>query len=47
MIEDDFFREVAHALSGCQLVEQKLKLYITKALVLAKKCIGVFSPMNF
>jgi len=40
MDEDDFYLKVAHALSGCQLVEQELKLYITKALDLAKKCIG-------
>ena len=40
MNEDDFYLKVAHALSGCQLVEQELKLYITEALDLAKKCIG-------
>lgn len=40
MDEDDFYLKVAHALSGCQLVEQELKLYITEALDLAKKCIG-------
>lgn len=40
MDEDDFYLKVAHALSGCQLVEQQLKLYITEALELAKKCIG-------
>jgi len=38
MDEDDFYLKVAHALSGCQLVEQELKLYITEALELAKKC---------
>ena len=40
MDEDEFYLKVAHALSGCQLVEQQLKLYITEALELAKKCIG-------
>ena len=37
---DDFFLYVARALSGCQLIEQELKLYITEALQLARKCIG-------
>ncbi|AJE97264.1 hypothetical protein [Pandoraea apista] len=36
---------MAFALSGCQLVEQELKLYITDAFELAKKCIG--SRMTF
>ena len=40
MDEDDFYLKVAHALSGCQLGEQQLKLYITEALELAKKCVG-------
>jgi hypothetical protein len=40
MDEDDFYLKVAYALSGCQLVEQELKLYITEALELARKCIG-------
>lgn len=40
MDEKDFYLKVAYALSGCQLVEQQLKLYITEALELAKKCIG-------
>ena len=38
--EDDFYLKVAHALSGCQLVEEHLKLYITEALELVKKCVG-------
>lgn len=37
---DDFYLQVAFALSGCQLVEQELKLYVAEALELAKKCIG-------
>ncbi len=40
MNEDGFYLKVAHALSGCQLVEQQLKLYITEALDLARKCVG-------
>ena len=46
MDEDDFYLKVAHALSGCQLVEQQLKLYITEALDLAKKCIGNKMPFK-
>ncbi|OAI44019.1 hypothetical protein AYO43_09625 [Nitrospira sp. SCGC AG-212-E16] len=38
--ENDFYLKVAHALSGCQLVEEHLKLYITEALELVKKCVG-------
>lgn len=40
MDRDQFYVKVAHALSGCQLVEQQLKLYISEALELAKKCIA-------
>lgn len=40
MEENDFYLKVAYALSGCQLVEQELKLYISEALELARKCIG-------
>jgi len=40
MDRDQFYVKVAQALSGCQLVEQQLKLYIAEALELAKKCIG-------
>jgi hypothetical protein len=41
-----FYLNVAHALSGCQLVEQQLKLYIREALELARKCIGDKMPFN-
>ena len=44
--DDEFFVNVAHALAGCQLVEQELKLYITEALALAKKCIGQKIPFK-
>jgi hypothetical protein len=40
MDEQAFYLDIAHALSGCQQVEQRLKLYIREALELAKKCIG-------
>lgn len=46
MNDDDFYLKVAHALSGCQLVEQELKLYITEALELAKKCIDSKMPFK-
>ena len=46
MNRDDFYLKVAHALSGCQLVEQELKLYITEALELAKKRIGNSMPFK-
>jgi hypothetical protein len=40
MDEQAFYLDIAHALSGCQQVERRLKLYIREALELAKKCIG-------
>lgn len=46
MDKDDFYLKVARALSGCQLVEQELKLYITEALELAKKYIGDKMPFK-
>lgn len=46
MDEDDFYLTIARALSGCQLVEQELKLYITEALELAKKRIGNKMPFK-
>jgi len=46
MDDDSFYLKVAHALSGCQLVEQQLKLYITEALQLAKKRIGNIMPFK-
>ncbi len=46
MKEDDFYLKVAYALSGCQLVEQELKLYITEALELATKCIDSKIPFK-
>lgn len=42
----DFYEKIALSLAGCQLVEQELKLYITEALLLAKKCVGSRMPFN-
>jgi hypothetical protein len=44
--DDDFYLQVAFALSGCQLVEQQLKLYISEALEFARKCIGNRMPFK-
>ena len=44
--EDEFFVSVAHALAGCQRVEQELKLYITQALELTKTCVGQKLPFK-
>lgn len=46
MDDDDFYLKVAHALSGCQLVEQQLKLYITEAFDLVRKCLGDKMPFK-
>jgi hypothetical protein len=46
MDENDFYLKVASAISGCQLVEQELKLYITEALELTKKCVGDKMPFK-
>lgn len=46
MDDDDFYLNVAYALSACQIIEQELKLYITEALDLARKCIGNKLPFK-
>lgn len=43
---DDFYLQVAYALSGCQLVEQELKLYISEALEYVKKSVGCRLPFK-
>lgn len=43
---DDFYMRVAQALSGCQLVEQALKLYIAEALELVQKCVKGKVPFS-
>lgn len=36
----------SRALSGCQLVEQQLKLHITETLERVRKCVGDKMPFN-
>jgi hypothetical protein len=43
---NDFYLQVAYALSGCQLVEQELKLYISEALEYVKKSVGRGLPFK-
>jgi hypothetical protein len=38
--DEEFYLKIAHALSGCQLIEQELKLYITEAFDLVRKSLG-------
>ena len=42
----DFYLRIASALAGCQLVEQELKLYISEALELVAKQVGVTLPFG-
>jgi hypothetical protein len=44
--DDDFYLQVAYTLSGCQLVEQELKLYISVALEYVQKCVGKRLPFK-
>lgn len=46
MDSDAFYLRVAHALSGCQLVEQELKLYVSEALDLVRKCLDGKLPFS-
>jgi hypothetical protein len=46
MNPNDFYLRVARALSGCQLVEQELKLYIAEALELVQKCVANRLPFS-
>jgi hypothetical protein len=41
-----FYLHIADALSGCQLVEQELKLYISEALELVENCVGGRLPFK-
>lgn len=43
----DFYLEVAFALSGCQLVEEAIKVYLTDAFSLVKKCVGKRMAFKF
>lgn len=47
MKDDEFYLNVAYALSGCQLVEQALKGYITEAFDLVRKSIDKKIPFTF
>jgi hypothetical protein len=44
--EDDFYPRVAEALTGCQLVEQELKLYITAALEVVRTSLNGQVPFK-
>ena len=46
MDTNNFYLRVAYALSGCQLVEQELKLYIAQALELVQKCVADKLPFG-
>jgi hypothetical protein len=44
--DEEFYRETAYALQGCQLVEEQLKLYIAEALDFVRKCLGGRMPFK-
>jgi L-fucose isomerase-like protein len=46
MSEKAFYSSVTHALMGCQLVEQQLKLYIAQAFDLVRKRLGDRIPFK-
>ena len=46
MEHNEFYLKVSYALSGCQLVEQELKLYISHALDLIRKRLGHRMPFK-
>ncbi|MGF6575089.1 hypothetical protein ABH945_007218 [Paraburkholderia sp. GAS333] len=43
----DFYLEIAYALSGCQLVEEAIKVYLTDAFSLVKMRVGRRIAFNF
>lgn len=43
---NNFYLQVAFSLSGCQLVEQELKLYISEALAYVSKCVNKKLPFK-
>jgi hypothetical protein len=45
--QHEYFHEVAMSLGACQLVEFELKLYIARALEVAKKKIGGVVAFSF
>lgn len=46
MEQDEFFLKVSRALSGCQMVEMELKLYLANAVALIKKRLGDRMPFE-
>ena len=46
MEQDEFFIKVSRALSGCQMVEMELKLYLARAVALIKKRLGDRMPFG-
>ncbi|WP_417438871.1 hypothetical protein [Idiomarina sp.] len=46
MEQDEFFLKVSRALSGCQMVEMELKLYLAHAVALIKKRLGDRMPFG-
>lgn len=46
MEQDEFFLKVSRALSGCQMVEMELKLYLANAVALIKKRLGGRMPFG-
>mgnify|MGYP000055991435 FL=1 len=46
MEQDEFFLKVSRALSGCQMVEMELKLYLAHAVALIKKRLGGRMPFG-
>lgn len=46
MSNRNFYLQAADALSGCQLAEQELKLYISEALDFVQECVGNKLPFR-
>lgn len=46
MEQNEFFLKVSRALSGCQMVEMELKLYLAHAVALIKKRLGGRMPFG-
>lgn len=46
MRKDEFFVQVAHAMSGCQAVEQGLKLYLTEAFEAVRLRVAPLMPFK-
>ncbi len=46
MSDESFYLKIAKALSGCQIIEQELKLYISEALALIEKLVDGRMPFK-